>query len=371
MLEQVDQVHSLKTATLRDWLELGTLISIVDIRPMAERAEWYIAGSIHLDVYDKLKQGHPQIFQGFHLDKTIPVVFYCNSGQSSKKAAQLFALKGYQTYSLEGGLKAWRMSWNTAEILLKDFKIIQCRRTGKGCLSYILISDHEALIVDASLDVEVYEQIIRREKCTLKYVVETHIHADHLSRSRDLSLKMKASLVLPKSEDIGFDYTPLSTAQNLVVGSTAIQTIYTPGHTYSGVSFLIASKVLLTGDTLFINGVGRPDLGTNSGQVLEKAKLLYQSVQHLLTYPDDTIVLPAHTHLPIDFDKVPIQSTVGAIKKLAFSQQDESTFIQTIMSRTPAVPSNYLAILLNNHRDQPIPPNSLELESGANRCAIQ
>ena len=252
-----------------------------------------------------------------------------------------------------------------------DFEVIQFRRTGKGCLSYIMASNKEAIVVDASLPIEAYQEILQKEGLRLKYVIETHIHADHLSRSKQLAESSNATLHLPAPNKVTFDFIPVNDTTVFQIGNISIKAIQTPGHTLESASYLIDDKVLLTGDTLFINGVGRPDLKANTDEALQKSKLLYQSLQKLLAFDDNIIVLPAHTSQPVDFDNTPIQTTMGDIKKnVAMLKLSEEEFSNTILQRIPPTPANYLSIVEKNIKGDFSDINPVDLEAGANRCAI-
>jgi len=365
------ETNTLDTNTLRAWLEAGKNISILDIRPIAERTEWYIPGSVHFNVYDKLKADRPYALRGLYLDKTIPIVTICAGGKTSLIAAELLKEQGFEAYSLQGGMKEWSLSWNTAKLSFPDFEIIQFRRTGKGCLSYLVASNNEAIIIDASLPVEVYQESLVKEKLTLKYVIETHIHADHLSRSKQLAESNKATLHLPAPNKVNFEFIPVTASTVFQIGNINIKTIQTPGHTTESTSYLINDKVLLTGDTLFINGVGRPDLKANNNEAIQKSKMLYQSLQKLLTLDENIIVLPAHTSQPVEFDNTPIQTTIGSIKKtVVMLQLKEEDFINTILQRIPPTPAKYLSIVKLNIQGDFGEINPIDLEAGANRCAI-
>src|SRR5207244_1181298 len=104
--------------------------------------------------------------------------------------------RGFEAFPLAGGMKAWSLAWNTAEIPAKDgsARILQIRRTGKGCLSYLVGSKAEALVIDASLPPEVYLELASRHGFRIRYVLDTHIHADHLSRGRSLAEQAGAIL---------------------------------------------------------------------------------------------------------------------------------------------------------------------------------
>ena len=134
---------------------------------------------------------------------------------------------------------------------------------------------------------------------------------------------------------------------------------------------MMDDKALLTGDTLFINGVGRPDLKANNDEAKEKSKMLYQSLQKILALDENIIVMPAHTSQPIDFDNTAIQTTIGNIKQnVAILQLNEAEFINTILQRIPSTPANYLSIIEKNIKGDFSDINPLDLEAGANRCAI-
>lgn len=364
-------VREINTDTLRTWLTTGKEVTILDIRPIHERTEWFIPGSIYLDAYEKLKSNNPDALHGLHLDRALPVVAICAGGKTSALAAALLQQQGFEAYSLQGGMKGWSLSWNTAKLSFTDFEIIQFRRTGKGCLSYVLSSNNEAIVVDASLPIEAYQEFLVKEKFTLKYVIETHIHADHLSRSKQLAEINKVALHLPVSNKVNFSFKPVDDKTVFKIGNISIEAIQTPGHTLESTSYLVNNKVLFTGDTLFINGVGRPDLKADNDEALQKSKMLYQSLQKLLALDENTIVLPAHTSQPVDFDNIPIQTTIGSIKKnVSMLQLSEAEFINTILQRIPPTPANYISIVDKNIKGDFSDINPVDLEAGANRCAI-
>lgn len=367
----MEVVKEISTDTLSAWLEMGKEVSILDIRPIQERTEWFIPGSVYFNAYDKLKANIPNALQGLHLDKTIPIVTICAGGKTSLIAAKQLNELGFEAYSLQGGMKAWSLAWNTAKLSFPNVEIIQFRRTGKGCLSYLIASNKEAVIVDASLPVEAYQAFLAKEKLTLKHVIETHIHADHLSRSKQLTESNTATLHLPAPNKVNFDFVAVTRETVFQIGNIRIKAIQTPGHTTESTSYLIDDKVLLTGDTLFINGVGRPDLKANNDEAILKSKMLYLSLQKLMALDDRIIVLPAHTSQPVDFDDIPIQTTIGSIKQnVAMLKLSEEEFIHTILQRVPPTPGNYLSIVEKNIKGDFSDINPVDLEAGANRCAI-
>ena len=362
---------SIDTNTLRTWLETGKKVSILDIRPRHEREEWFIPQSIHFDAYEKLKAKDPTALQELYLDKSIPVVTVCAGGKTSLVAAQLLAEKGYDAYSLSKGMNGWSLAWNLAYQQFDGFEVWQVRRTGKGCLSYIISSNKETIIIDASLPLEVYTQLISQNKLSVKHVIETHIHADHLSRSKEVAEYFHVPLYLPVPNKVQFEFDPIKPDTIFSIGSIFLQSIPTPGHTLESFSFYINNNILITGDTLFTNGVGRPDLKSSTEESRQKAHLLYASLNKLLSLPDSVIVLPAHTNKPVEFDNTLIKTTIGEAKKnIVLLRSSEEEFINSLLQKIPPVPPNFLSIVEKNITGSYEGIDPVDLEAGANRCAV-
>ena len=256
---------------LRAWLEDKKEVMVLDVRPKEQREEWLIPGSVYVDAYKRLNANDPSDLNEVNIPANVPVVTVCAAGRTSMIAANELRKKGVNAYSLEGGMKAWSMAWNTATINFGKFEVVQFRRTGKGCLSYLIISDNEMVIVDASLPVEVYEQFFTKRNVTPKFIIDTHIHADHLSRSKQLAEKFNVSLYLPAQSKVKFNFNSVSEGVTLPVGDVSIKPISTPGHTLESMCFMIDEKVILSGDTLFINSIGRPDLKSGTEETKHKA----------------------------------------------------------------------------------------------------
>ena len=120
--------------TLRDMLESGERVTVVDVRRGEDYDEWSIPGSVHYDAYDALNAGDERAMEGLELVEGEPVVTVCGRGRSSTVAAQQLRRLGYEAFSLEGGMGAWSLAWNAAEVPLPGAKaeVVQMRRTGKG-----------------------------------------------------------------------------------------------------------------------------------------------------------------------------------------------------------------------------------------------
>jgi len=357
--------------TLREWLETGKEVTVLDVRPQDEWEEWQIPGSLHIDAYKRLKAGDSSVMDEITIPRNIPVVTVCAAGNTSKIAARSLEQKGMEVYSLENGMKGWSLAWNKAVLAFDNYQVIQLRRTGKGCLSYIIASNNDALIIDASLPAEVYEGVLLENNFKLKAVIETHIHADHLSRSKQLAEKFRVPLLLPVPNKVVFAFKKIEDGDLIDLGSISIKVIATPGHTIESVSLLASNQVLFKGDTLFTNAVGRPDLRADEDEAKTRAGLLYDSLQKLIKLDERISVFPAHASSPIPFDGKPIMATLLEIKKdvsiLRLSKED---FIKTILAKLPPAPANYQAIVERNLMGSFSDVNPIDLEVGANRCAI-
>jgi glyoxylase-like metal-dependent hydrolase (beta-lactamase superfamily II) len=363
--------HTISADKLRKWLEEDEPVFMLDIRPPSQREDWQIPGSHYLDAYTRLNNGDNSVMDEIAIPENSKVVTVCAAGRTSRKAMELLRLKGIEAYSLEGGMKAWSTAWNVASQRFYEFDVLQVRRTGKGCLSYIISSGNEAAIIDASLPVEVYAQLVKQYKLSIKYVIETHIHADHISRSRQLADHFNADLFLPVPNKVQFPFKKIEANAQIILGTVTLNAIPTPGHTLESVSFYIKDRLVFTGDTLFTDGVGRPDLKADENETRKKAALLYRSLQTLKSLPDTVLILPAHTGKPVPFDGKMIYTTVeNARHRIRLLQASEEEFIDFLLQHLPPTPANYLSIVEKNISGNLGDINPADLEAGANRCAI-
>jgi len=363
---------TISTEGLRELLERGSPVTVLDVRPAAERAEWCIPGSVHADVYEALRRRDPNALADFHPTNGSRVVTVCAAGKTSMLAAERLRARGLDAVSLEGGMRAWSLAWNTAEVPCpgSTARIVQLRRTGKGCLSYLIGSNGEAAVVDASLEPQIYHRLADERGWRIRTVLETHVHADHLSRARALAADTGARLCLPATERVSFQYTPLKDGDIVRVGSAGLRVLHTPGHTPESACYVLDELALFTGDTLFLAAVGRPDLEATTEESRHRAHLLHASLQRLAALPPETVILAAHTSEPVAFDGRPISATLAEVReRTSLLRETEETFVSQILTRLPPTPPNHHRIVALNEAGT-FPNDPTELEAGANRCAV-
>lgn len=361
------------TETLMQWLEQGRPVTVLDVRPEQERSEWHIPGSLHVDAYEALKQRRPDALPPMKLPSGAKVVIVCARGRTSDLAAAQLRERGVTALSLTGGMQAWSLAWNTAPVTLERSAaaVIQVRRTGKGCLSYLVGSGGTAAVIDASLPPEIYARLAGERGWKIRYAIDTHIHADHLSRSRALAEMTGAEHVLPAQDRVRFPFRPVQEGDTLQVGRARLAVVRMPGHTPESTCYVLDDEALFTGDTLFLTAVGRPDLGASGQEAEARARLLYRSLRRLARLGAGLLVLPGHTDRPVPFDGRPLAARLDeTAARLPEWGSSEDEFVQRVLDRLPPAPENHMRILEANLAGVLPEGDVTELEAGANRCAV-
>ncbi|MFB6186569.1 MAG: MBL fold metallo-hydrolase, partial [Halobacteriaceae archaeon] len=270
---------------------------LLDIRPPDGYEEWHVPGSKNINVYEDLKSDLDSARTKLQdLPQNKEIVTVCAVGKMSATATDLLQEMGYEAKTMTDGMQGWGRVHNYAEIPTESGYLIQVARPGTGCLSYIVISRGEAMVIDPSQYIGKYQTILEYFNATLTAVTETHAHADHISGARKLANVYDVPYYLHHA-DIGTLDKPtlIGDGTELTLGDVTIEVIHTPGHTEGSVTFDIGEEALLTGDTLFLDSVGRPDLeSAGQNEITDRAKTLYESLQELLAKQDDRWVLPAH-----------------------------------------------------------------------------
>ncbi len=228
------------------------------------------------------------------------------------------------------------------------------RQLYTSCLSeaaYYIESNGEAAIIDPLRDIEEYISLAKERNTTIRYIFETHFHADFVSGHLDLAKATGAPIVYGPNTHTEFPIHLAKDGEVFRVGAVTIQAIHTPGHTLESTCYLLHDEsgrphAIFTGDTLFVGDVGRPDLSSGNLDKNELASLLYDSLhQRILTLPDEVLLYPAHgpgsscgkSMGPETF------STIGEQKRTNYALQPQSReeFIAAVSEGLEAPPQYF------------------------------
>ena len=353
---------------------------ILDVRNEDAFADWKIEGETiqYLNIpYFDLLDGVEEIMD--QLPKDQDVVVICAKEGSSIMIAEMIAEEGRDVHYLKGGMKAW--SEHLEPIKIGDLKnggeLYQFVRIGKGCLSYMVVSNGEAALIDATRMTDVFTDFAAKLNVTIKHVFDTHLHADHISGGRQIAEAVGGTYWLPPkdADEVTFAYEPLEEGQIVQIGNTSIdiQALYSPGHTIGSTSFIVDETYLLSGDILFINSIGRPDLaGLAQDWVGDLRESLYKRYKDL---SDELIVLPAHFMIIEELNE---DGSVSEKLATLFAEnhglniEDEFEFRQMVTGNLPPQPNAYEEIRKTNMgKITPDEETQREMEIGPNRCAIR
>jgi glyoxylase-like metal-dependent hydrolase (beta-lactamase superfamily II)/rhodanese-related sulfurtransferase len=361
-----DLISSISTSALTPRLDDDPTLFLLDVREPDEVAQWQIPGAHNIPLAS-LENRRSEI------PGAKEIVLVCAKGTRAEQGAQILAEHGIASSVLEGGMSAWA---NTYDHVAGDFggaTIVQVRRRGKGCLSYVLGAGDRAVVIDPSLDLEQYQSVARDYGWRIADVVDTHLHADHVSGVRQLADATGATLWLNPADDFVFDFAPLEDGRAIELAegvSLTVSSVSVPGHTEGSTMYQLGDYAMFTGDTLFLESVGRPDL---ADQAELFARHLYRSLhERVLTLSDDAFVFPAHygAGVSIHFGEF-LAKPLGALRKdLAVLSLDEKAFVDWALANVKDRPDNYKSIVLINSGRAPLSEDVTELEAGPNRCAV-
>ncbi len=340
---------------------------LVDVRDPAEFGEWSIPTAVNIPVAELAAR----------IDE-VPddreVVTVCGSGNRSALAAETLSRAGRHVGNLAGGMRTWGQTYDSVTLEFGGLRVVQVRRRGKGCLSYLVGSADRAFVIDPSADTDVYRRLADEHGWAIERVFDTHLHADHLSGARPLATITGASLHLNAADPFEFAYEPLADGDRFDLPGghgLSVVALPTPGHTRGSTVYVVSDRAALTGDTLFVESVGRPDL---ADQARAFADDLYDSLQkRLLVLPDELLVLPGHygDDVIVRPDQ-PVGALLGDLRRdLEALSLDRSAFVEWAVSRSVERPKNYVRIVEANMGRVSDPVTALrELELGPNRCAV-
>jgi glyoxylase-like metal-dependent hydrolase (beta-lactamase superfamily II) len=369
---------------LAERLDRGEPLQVLDVRAPDNVERGHIALGSELDFH-----AHPSStllalpdVSALHLDTARPIAVVCGHGNSSKKATAFLRERGFEAYSVIGGMAGWETVYVARRLSPTPSlsHVVQLDRVGKGALSYVLVSDGDAVIVDPGRHLARYDALLTELRATPVAVVDTHILADYVRGARAAAARWQVPYFLHPDDAVSpydqrpgrLTYQALGDGDTIAFGRATLRAAHVAGHTLGSIALLADDGLALTGDFLFVKSVGRPDL---AGQSNSWAKLLWQSLEGARhTWPGDLLVLPAHyagederradRAVAARFDVISATNNAAAI-------QDERVFLNWIADHATSFPDNYRTIKEANLGLVDLSdPDAEILESGLNQCAV-
>lgn len=385
-------------AELKAMLDAGQELFIVDLRNRDEFDRTKVEGRtpipmVNAPYFEVLETGDSddiaQIFADYAaktwnelLPRDAQILVVCAKGGTSDLAAEGLQRLGYNALSLAGGMNAWGNFYDRKAIVQAEgLAVFQVIRPARGDLSYILVSENEAVVIDPNRHIEQYTEFLAANRLRLAAVLDTHGHADHISGGRALADAAGSEYYLHPYDAIHpidvlpatIRYEPLREGQEIRFGAARVTVLHIPGHTLGNLAFLVNDTYLLSGDSIFIQSIARPDLG---GRGDTWAPLHYRSLARLLELPDQTVVLPGHFSVPAEANiNGTYAAELGHLKRenegLQVVARGEEAFVRYILASLPTFPPQYVDIKrVNAGLLQPDEETASELELGRNICAL-
>ena len=305
-------------------------------------------------------------------------IVICGQGNGSQLVAEEFEDLGRRARSLEGGTDAWNRLLVPIEItgLPGPVRVWQFLRPAKACLSYVVgVPGQHCIVVDPSRQPQPYLDLAAEHGMSVTHVVDTHVHADHVSGGPRLAADLGVEYHLPP-EDAGgvvpFPNRPLKDGDVLDLGDAQVRvmSMHLPGHTPGTIALLVSDSVLLVGDTVFVRGLGRPDL---TGQADELARDLFRSVhERLRPLPGQTLIAPAHwsTAEEVNADGLVVTTLADVFTATLLNESAMERFVEEIVTSLPAAPDSYDTIRRINAGQVAPPEDEVDiLDVGRNQCA--
>ena len=369
--------RSITPAELYAEIEQGRCPYILDVRNQDEYAVWQIEGTRSVPM--KNVPIWVAVEESETLAQELPedAVVVCAHGNGSDLLIDVLKDEGCEVRTLEGGTAAWAELLVSRPIdgLPEGMVGYQIARPAKACLSYLVgAPGHGCIVVDPARFPQTYRDLAAQHGMTITHVLDTHVHADHVSGGPAMAAELGVPYHVPV-EDSGaqtpFANEPLADGTVIDLGAAQLEVlaIKMPGHTPGSTCVHIPGHLILTGDTVFVRGLGRPDL---TGKASELATELFHTIHDRLAPLDRaTKVMPAHWTLMEEIDdRGMVETTLGAVFEAdIMTVGDMERFIDEIVATLPAAPDFYETIRLVNAGQAATAEEIETLEIGKNQCA--
>lgn len=310
---------------------------LLDVRDSDEFSEYNIPGSTNIPLSDLFNlENIPKIPH----DKEIITI--CPHGNMATVATFALARNGIKAHVLKDGLAGWSQVLKSTGAE-ENPTVIQVEKIGKGCLSHVVISEKDAIVIDPLYPAEKYLGIVKEEGAKITHIIDTHQHADHVSAAKQLSDLTGSPMYESKLETWDRPAHFLDDGQEIVFGNSKLRVIHTPGHTPGSLSYVVDEKYVFTGDILFIESIGRPDLRDNAE---EFAVQLYDSLHNkLLRLSPDTVVFPTHHGASVTSVNGVFSTTIGKAKEHDVLKLSKEEFVKQAVDVSAPRPMNYQKII--------------------------
>ncbi len=378
---------------LYERLQRGDAVSIVDVRNRDEFDAWHVTGEnvtatqipynkfIAAGATGTVDALARESFPDGLGDETGPIVAVCAIGKSSAHVAELLREVDIDTVNLAEGMEGWARVYVAVDVPAAEATVRQYQRPSSGCLSYLVVNDGEAAVIDPLRTfAERYVTDARESGAELRYAVDTHVHADHVSGVRAVGAESGATVVMPEGADArGLDFGDeldvhtVGDGEELPLGDVTLTAVATPGHTTEMTSYRLGD-LLFTGDTLFVESVARPDLERGDEGATDLARTLYATLHGtILALPDDVRIAPGHfsdATEPADDGTYTVR--VGdARERLRALSLDETAFVEHVVGDLPPRPGNFERVIETNLGRVVVDDDeAFDLELGPNNCAV-
>ena len=374
-------VPSVSPATLKRRLDRGESTRLLDVRNRDEIAEWHISGPtvVRTDIpYAKFLEAKVRdtvADLAREIDGDGPVTVVCGRGEASAFVAGLLSEQGTEAQNLAGGMEKWARVYDAHGIAADGPTVVQYQRPSSGCLSYMIQDSGRALVVDPlAAFTDRYLTDAAERNITIDAVFDTHVHADHISGLRALAAETRAHPIVTegaRARGITDDVETVTDGDTLAVGDATVEVVALPGHT-TGMAGMAVGDVLLSGDSLFLDAVARPDL-QEGGDIATMARTLYGTLtERLARFGDGTLLAPGHVD---DRSTVAADGTytapLGEVRgRVSAFGESEADFVARMTGDLPPQPANAERIVaINLGRETTDDEEAFELELGPNNCA--
>ncbi|HET7905004.1 MAG TPA: MBL fold metallo-hydrolase [Candidatus Eisenbacteria bacterium] len=363
-------------------VESGEPLRILDIRANTANGR---VDCVANDCYVNIR-GSELVALGKRLGEVLPpdgpVAVVCERGNSSKQITAYLNRLGYQCESMHGGMEAWGSA-----VVVRPLApppgfdhFVQFDRIAKGATGYLIAAGGEGIVVDPPRKAQSYLETARDRGIKVVAIADTHVHADYISGGPSIARALSIPYYIhPRDAILPYDgsparipYEPAEEGSEIRFGGAALRVVHTPGHTEGSVTFRAGDSVALTGDFIFVNSVGRPDLG---GKAEPWTKELWKSLERARReWPASMRIYPAHyaTDAEREADRS-VGRAFGAIqeKNEPLQFKDEASFTEWVLRKVGASPEAYRRIkAVNLGLVEVWDQEAQELDCGKNECAL-